>query len=60
MARIWLSGIILVAFFLRDLRLLSSARPGRIARASGLYSLFSGAYATLLAVGFRLDGVRPP
>ena len=60
MAKIFLSGIILVAFFLRDLRLLSSAGPSRIARASGLYSLFSGAYATLLAVGFRLAGVRRP
>ena len=60
MARIWLSGIVLVAFFLRDLRLLSSAGPRRIARASGLYSLFSGAYATLLAVGFRLAGGRRP
>jgi len=60
MARICLSGIILVAFFVRDLRLLSSAGPRRIARASGLYSLFSGAYATLLAVGFSLAGVRRP
>lgn len=60
MARIFLSGIILMAFFLRDLRLLSSAGPSRIARASGIYSVFSGAYATLLAVGFSLAGVRRP
>ena len=60
MARIFLSGIILAAFFLRDLRLLSSAGPSRIARASGIYSLFSGAYATLLAIGFGLVGVRRP
>ena len=60
MAHIVLSGIILSAFFLRDLRLLTSAGPCGIARASGFYSLFSGAYATLLAVGFSLAGVRRP
>ena len=60
MARISLSAIILAAFFLRDLRLLASAGPIRITRACGIYSVFSGVYAALLAVGFTLAGVRRP
>jgi hypothetical protein len=60
MARICLSAIILAAFFLRDLRLLASAGPIRSARACGIYSVFSGIYAALLAIGFRVAGIRRP
>jgi hypothetical protein len=60
MAKICLSGIILAAFFLRDLRLLASAGRPEIARACGIYSVFSAVYAALLALGFRLAGVRRP
>jgi len=60
MARSFLSAIILAAFFLRDLRLLASAGPTGIARASAIYCLSSGAYSALLAVGFTLAGVGRP
>ena len=60
MARTLLPAIILAAFFLRDLRLLASAGPGRIARACWTYSIFSGVYAAFLAIAFSLAGIRRP
>jgi hypothetical protein len=60
MAKICLSGIILAAFFLRDLRLLASAGRFEIARACGIYSALSGVYAALLALGSNIARLRRP
>jgi hypothetical protein len=59
-ARTLLPAIILAAFFLRDLRLLASAGPERIARACWTYSMFSAVYAALLAFAFSFAGIRRP
>src|SRR6266404_3516401 len=50
MARAWLSAVVLAAFFLRDLRLLTSAGSGRIVAACALYPLFFGSYLVVLTV----------
>ncbi len=60
MGRTFLAGIILAAFFLRDLRLLASAGPIRIAWACGFYCVLSGIYSGLLILGFSLTGIQQP
>jgi len=50
MPRAWLSAVVLAAFFLRDLRLLTSAGSGRIVAACALYPLFFGSYLVVLTV----------
>ncbi len=60
MSRAWLSAVVLAAFFLRDLRLLTSAGSGRIVAACALYPLFFGSYMAALTLWLTRTHARRP
>ena len=56
----WLSAVVLAAFFLRDLRLLTTAGASRIVAACTLYPLFFGSYMAALSVWLTRTHTRRP